>query len=79
MSSDALVDVVELEERATSSRVAEAQAKHNSAWTRMTLAFGRMEKSERRVLIGILVASISVLAFMLVGLHLAIQDYLIKV
>ncbi len=70
---------MEVVEPATSSSVAEAQAIRNSAWARMVLAFAQMEKSERRVLIGILVVSTSVLAFMLLGLHLALQDYLPKV
>jgi hypothetical protein len=41
-------------------------------------ALARMEKGERRVLLGTLAASVSLLAIMLIGLQLAMQDYVIR-
>ncbi len=78
MSGHAAEVTAEISDRAIAHSVADAQAARSSAWKRVRRALARMEKGERRVLLGTLAAWVSLLAVMLFGLHLAIQDYVIR-
>ncbi len=79
MTSDAAGAIVDSTESATARPIAEVQAVRSSAWSRTRHALARMEKSERRVLTGTVTVAVLALAAMLIGMHRAIQDYVICV
>lgn len=78
MSGHAAEVTAEISGSAIANSVADVQAARSSAWKRVRRALARMEKGERRVLLGTLAASVSLLAIMLIGLQLAMQDYVIR-
>ena len=78
MSGHAAEVTAEISDSVIANSVADAQAARSSAWKRVRRALARMEKGERRVLLGTLAASVSLLAIMLIGLQLAIQNYVIR-
>ena len=78
MSMNAVGVTAEIPESAATGSAEKAQPARSNAWTRMLAELGRMDKTERRVLIGLVVASTTLLGVLLLGVVRVSQNYVIR-
>ena len=78
MSMNAVGVTAEIPESATIGSAEKARSARSNAWTRMRSELDRTTKSERRVVIGLVVACTTVLGVLLLGVVLVSQNWVIR-